>query len=237
MASLTPVLDQNPGGYRYSLDPFLLVGFAAAESGRRLVDLGCGSGVVPLLLAARRPQALVSGIELQPRLAELARSNVAASGVADRVEIIAGDLRQIGPLLPPAECDAVLANPPYRRVGSGRLAPDGERAAARHELNGTLADFVAAAVYLLKAGGRFYLVHLPERLSEVLTLLQTAGLAPKRLRCVHPQPGAAACLVLVEGRKGGRPGLVVETPLLVRDGGGYSPEMAALYASCAGGSP
>lgn len=232
MSSPLPIINQNPDGYRYSLDPFLLVRFAAAEGGLNLVDLGCGSGILPLLLVARRPAAQIWGVEIQPRLAALARANVAASGVAERVAIVEGDLRQIAALLPGGVHDAVLANPPYRRVGSGRLAPDAERAAARHEINGTLADFVAAASYLLKAGGRCYLVHLPERLPEVLTLLAVAGVEPKRLRCVHPQVGEAACLVLVEGHKGGRAGLVVEAPLLVRDGADYSPEMAALYADC-----
>jgi tRNA1Val (adenine37-N6)-methyltransferase len=221
---------QPESGYRYSLDPFLLAGFAGAEGQcARIADLGCGTGILPLLLAERAASAAIVGIERQPELAELARRNLAASRHAARLQLVEGDLRGIATLLPEHAFDLVCSNPPFRAAGRGRLAANGGRAAARHELHGTLADFVAAAAYLLRPGGRFALVHLPERLTELLLLLQRARIEPKRLRCVHPRAGAAATMVLVEGRAGGRPGLAVEAPLLVRDGADYSAEVRGLY--------
>lgn len=215
-------------GYRYSLDPFLLVDFAAADKGRRWVDLGTGAGVMPVLLAAEERLRRIVGIEVQATLAHKAQRLVTEAGATQQVEILHGDLRDCRSRLPAASCDVVLANPPYRRSGSGRLAPDGERAAARHELHGGLADFVEAARYLLKPGGRCFLVYLPERLAELLTLLTAARLEPKRLRLVHGRADTAASMLLVEARRNGRPGLLVERPLLVYDGPDYSSETAAL---------
>jgi tRNA1Val (adenine37-N6)-methyltransferase len=227
---VSPTVAQPQKGYRYSLDPFLLAGFAEVSGeGGRIADLGCGSGILSLLLAERAAGAAISGVERQPELAELARRNFAASPHASRLQLIEGDLRQIATQLPSQAFDLVCSNPPFRSATSGRVAADGGRAAARHELHGTLADFVAAAGYLLRPGGRFALIHLPERLTELLTLLRQARLEPKRLRCVHPHVTAAATMILVEGRAGGRPGLALEAPLLVREKEGYTAEVRGLY--------
>lgn len=216
-------------GYRYSLDPFLLVDFAAGDRGERWVDLGCGAGVMAVLLAGAEHRRRVVGIEVQATLAAKAQHLVAAAALTARVEILRGDLRDCRGLLAGEGCEALVANPPYRKPGHGRIAPDDERAAARHELHGGLTDFVAAARYLLQPGGRCYLVHLPERLPELLTLLAAAGLEPKRLRCVHGRAGTEARMVLVEARRGGRSGLRVEAPLTIYDGRAYTPEVAALF--------
>lgn len=227
---MSPAVAQPHTGYRYSLDPFLLAGFAGIARGcERIADLGCGAGILSLLLAERSAGARISGVERQPELAGLARSNFAASPHAPRLQLVEGDLRLIATLLPAQAFDLVCSNPPFRRAASGRIAADDGRAAARHELHGTLADFIAAAGYLLRPGGRFALIHLPERLPELLTLLRQARLEPKRLRCVHPHASAAATMILVEGRAGGRPGLALEAPLLVRDGEGYTAEVRGLY--------
>jgi len=206
---------QPRSGYRYSLDPFLLADFAAAEKGPSIVDLGTGSGILPLLLARHTPARRIVGIEIQGGLAEQARQAVIKAGEQERITIVQADLRTCRELFPPESFDAVVSNPPFRQLGRGRIAPDGERAAARHELHGGLVDFVAAARYLLKQRGRCYLVYLPERLAELLALLREARLEPKRLRCVHGHAGAQASMVLVEARCNGRPGLTVEKPLYV----------------------
>lgn len=216
-------------GYRYSLDPFLLVDFAHRDKGCCWVDLGVGEGVMPVLLAGAQPSRKVTGIEVQGSLADKALRLVERAGLMGQIEIVHGDLRHIRELFPAARYDAVLTNPPYRRTGTGRIAPDGERAAARHELHGGLADFVAAAAYLLKPGGRCYLIYLPERLVELLTLLAAAGLEPKRLRCVHGRAGTEARMVLVEACRGGRTGLRVEPPLTVFAETGYTAEVAELF--------
>jgi tRNA1Val (adenine37-N6)-methyltransferase len=220
---------QKKDGYRFSLDPVLLCAFARIESGETVCDLGTGSGVIPLLLARRVPAEGITGIEVQPELADRARRSVALNGLEERVTILACDLRRIRETLAAESCRVVLANPPYRPPGSGRLSPRSERALARHEVHGDLGDFVSCAAWLLPTGGRFYLVYLAERMAELLAAMRAAGLEPKRLRCVHSRQGEEARLVLVEGRKGGGPGLKVEAPLCIYDDGGYTAEVLAAY--------
>ncbi len=208
-------LIQPKKGFRFSLDPFLLCGFSGFEGAGVIYDLGCGNGVIPLLAADRSSAGRVVGIERQPQMAERARRSVALNGMNDRVVILEEDLRQIKRHCPGQEADLVLANPPFRVPGKGRISTHGERAAARHELAGGLEDFLQAARYLLKDGGRCCLIFLPERLVELLARMQACQLEPKRLRLVHHGVGEEARLVLVEGFKRGRPGLIVEPPMVL----------------------
>ena len=221
---------QADAGYRFSLDPVLLCAFARIPRGARVVDLGTGSGVIPLLLARQGVAATLLGIEIQQELAERAERNVLLNDLQEQVTILRGDLRQPQPQLPPQAFDVVLANPPYRQPGTGRVAPAAERAAARHELAGGLDDFLAAAGRLLRDGGRVYLVFLAERLAELLEAMRQRQLEPKRLRCVHSRSGDPARMVLVEGRKRGGCGLLIDPPLYIYEGEQYSPEVQALYA-------
>jgi tRNA1Val (adenine37-N6)-methyltransferase len=221
---------QAKRGYRFSLDPVLLCAFSRVSSGETVADLGTGSGVVPLLLAARTAAKLIVGVEIQPGLADRARRSVLLNDLQDKIDILEGDLRELGGCLGSQAFDVVVANPPFRRPGTGRQAPETERAAARHELAGGLTDFLRAAAILLRDGGRFYVVFLMERLAELLSGMQQLRLEPKRLRCVHPRSGERANLVLVEGCKGGGAGLLVEPPLYVYEGTAYSAEILAMYA-------
>ena len=227
----SPTILQTRDGYRYSLDPLLLCAFATIPAQALVADLGTGSGVMPLLLARQGKGREFVGIELQPELAARAAASVRLNGLEERVRIVCGDLRAL-----PAEFtghfDVVVTNPPYRRTASGRVAPGAERAAARFELAGGMADFVRAAALLLKPGGRCCVVHLAERLAELFDELRACRLEPKRLRLVHARVGTAAKLVLVEGRKAARPGLTVEAPLIVYgDGEGrpYTGEMREIF--------
>lgn len=224
-------LIQAEKGYRFSLDPILLARFADVRGADSVVDLGTGSGVLPLLLAKLSTVQELIGIELQPQFAERAQRNVALNDLQERVRILPGDVRQVRDLLPVASVDLVVSNPPYRSVGSGQISPADERAAARHELAGGLSDFVAAASWFLKNGGRFALIYLVERLPELITQMLAVGIEPKRLRMIHPRMQEPARMVLVEGRKAGRPGLTVEKPLYVYRGEGrdYSAEVLAMY--------
>lgn len=221
---------QAKRGYRFSLDPVLLYAFSRVSSGETVADLGTGSGVVPLLLAARTAAKKIVGVEIQPGLADRARRSILLNELQNKIDILEGDLRELGDRLGPQAFDVVVANPPFRRPGTGRQAPVTERAAARHELAGGLTDFLRAAAILLRDGGRFYVVFLIERLAELLSGMQQLRLEPKRLRCVHPRSGERANLVLVEGCKGGRAGLLVEPPLYVYEGTAYSAEILAMYA-------
>ncbi len=220
---------QQRDGYRFSLDPVLLCAFARVVPGDTVVDLGSGSGIMPLLLARRTSALRIIGVERQPELAERSRRSVAWNGLEGRIDIRRADLREIRRLLKAESAQVVVSNPPYRPLASGRISPKSERARARHEIAGDLGDFIAAAAYLLGTGGRFYLIYLAERLAELLSRLRQAGLEPKRLRCVHSRPEAEGRLVLVESRRGGQCGLVLDPPLYVRQGAEYSAEVLSCY--------
>ncbi|MCD4688649.1 MAG: tRNA1(Val) (adenine(37)-N6)-methyltransferase [Desulfuromonadaceae bacterium] len=220
---------QHQDGYRFSLDPVLLCAFTRVAAGETVVDLGSGSGVIPLLMARRSDSAQIIGVERQSTMVDRSRRSVLLNGLESRITIQEGDLRQIRNLLDAESAQVVVANPPFRKVDSGRLSPHSERAQARHEVAGNLADFVAAAAYLLGSGGRCYLVYLAERLAELLDLLRQAGLEPKRLRCIHSRTGQAARMVLVESRRAGGVGLTIEAPLYVYDGECYSAEVLGCY--------
>jgi tRNA1Val (adenine37-N6)-methyltransferase len=224
---------QPEHGYRHSIDPVLLSGFVGDVTQARIVDLGTGNGIIPLLLASRGA-ALVTGLELQPAMVARARRSVALNALEGRVRIVEGDLRDLPAELIAGACELVTANPPFRRIESGRIAPNGERAAARFELHGGLDDFLRAAASLLGSGGRFCIVFLAERLAELLAGMRVVRLEPKRLRLVHSRAADAARLVLVEGRRDAGPGLQVEAPLILYKGEGraYSEEVLTMYGCC-----
>ncbi|MDT8903682.1 tRNA1(Val) (adenine(37)-N6)-methyltransferase [Anaeroselena agilis] len=222
---------QQADRFRFSLDAVLLAHFATVKRGAAAVDLGAGTGVLGLLLAARGAKR-VTGVEISPEMADMARRSVGVNALDDRLAVVCADVRAIpeGALLAGRNWDLVVANPPYRPLGGGGVSPREELALARHELAGGLDDFVAAAAFLLKDRGRLAMVHLPERLTDVVGALRREGVEPKRLRLVHPAPGKAAKLLLAEGVRGGRPGLKVEPPLYVYgEDGCYSRELTAYY--------
>lgn len=222
---------QAEAGYRYSIDPFLLVSFASVPDSASVVDLGSGSGVMPMLLSERSAAEKIIGLELQDSLVGRSRRSVAMNGLENKIEILQGDVRALPAVLSPDSFDVVITNPPYRTLATGRIAPVDERASARHELYGGIDDFLRAAAFLLKGKGRFFIIYLAERLAELLSAMSRHKLEPKRLRMVHSREGASAKMVMVEGRKNGNPGLSVEPPLVIyeREGQGYSEEILVLY--------
>jgi tRNA1Val (adenine37-N6)-methyltransferase len=200
---------------RLSTDSVLLADFVPLRPARRGIDLGCASGVVALLLLAREPTLDMTGLELDEDAAALARANWERNGLGARARVVTGDIRAHRELFRPGSFDFVAANPPYFPVGSGVLSPDPARAAARSETTCTLDELCRAAAWLLPAGGSFCVVHKPERLSELFCTMTAHSLEPKRLRLVSSRCGSPPSLVLVEGRRGGRPGLRIEAPLLL----------------------
>ena len=211
-------------GHRVSLDALLLVDFARRGAPRRILDLGCGAGVVAIALLAFDGEASAVGLELQPELAELARKNVVENGLAERLTIVEGDLRGAREL---GSFDAVVSNPPFFR---GRTAPIAGRAVARHEVACTLADVAAAARRHVAPRGAALLIYPAERLVEVVSTFDAAGLAPRSLRFVHSVAGEPARRVLVEAAPGWRGGVTVHAPLVVHgeDRKSYTPEAAAI---------
>jgi tRNA1Val (adenine37-N6)-methyltransferase len=223
---------QRRDGYRFSIDPVLLCDFVRSTNGSRsVVDLGTGNGVIAMILARLHKRQRFIGVERQEAMVERARRSVVLNGLDDRVDILQADIRQLPAELKPNSFDVVVSNPPFRHPESGRVAPDSERAAARHELSGGVSDFLGAAGRLLKNGGMFYTIFLAERLTDLLTGMREVKLEPKRLRLVHSRQGEPARLVLAEGCKDARPGLTVEPPLIVYRGAGrdYTAEVSAIY--------
>ena len=234
-------LHQNPHGYRFALDAFLLADFVPPQAAGPIIDLGTGCGVVACLLARRFPATppdkrgwgvvpFIVGLELQSSLASAAQQNVAHNALALQVGIVQADMRGAAACLAPASFATVVCNPPYRAVGRGRLNPDCEKAIARHEVAVTLCDVVQAARRLLVRRGRLLLVYHPSRLAELCSRLQAADLNPCRLRFVHPSREAPATMVLVEALHGGRDALEVLPPLVVYEAPNvYSAEMQAIF--------
>ncbi|PLX98690.1 MAG: SAM-dependent methyltransferase [Desulfuromonas sp.] len=218
-------------GYRHAIDPFLLCSFAQIKQDESAVDLGCAAGIIPLILATTTDVNQVCGVEIQPDLSDQARENIALNGLQEKINIMNVDLRDIKQeeLISDQSFDVVVSNPPYRKIGSGKIAPDDQRATCRHEVQGTINDFLKATAYLLKSGGRAYYIHLPERLPELLRKMEVLHLEPKRVRFVHSKVGEQSVMVLIECRKNGRPGLVVGPPLYIYSGEDYSDEVKAIF--------
>lgn len=219
---------QSRSGFRYGTDAVLLAHFASPGRSDRHCDLGCGGGIIPLLLAATTPCPEITGVEILPAVCDRARRGVLVNGLSERIRILEGDYRD-PTLLPSASFTVVTANPPYQKVGAGLCSPDDEKRLSRTEVNATLSDVVATAARLLEPGGRFCLVHRPERLADAICALREFGLEPKRLRLVQRDGTSAPSLFLLESLRGGRPALQILPPLLLTENGGESPELRAIY--------
>lgn len=229
----------KPGGLRFvwadhlfrpGTDTFLLSSLPRLRPGLRVCDLGCGTGLLGLLLMQRQPDLRIAGLDIQPEAAALARRAAAENGLTERLDFRCGDLRQVRGIFPTGCFDLVVCNPPYYPPAGGKLSADGARRTARSETEASLADLCAAASYLLRWGGKFCLVHKPERLADVLCALRDAGTEAKRLRFVHSRAADPPSLFLAEGCRGGRPGITVEPPLILQNGDGTpTAELNAIY--------
>ena len=216
--------------FKIGTDSILLSDYVNLSSAKKGIDLGCASGIITLLLLQRSEKLSMTGLEINGRACEIARENMEINGFGDKGRIICGDIREHRTLFTAGSFDLAVANPPYFPVGSGTEAPDADRAAARGELQCTLADICRAASFLLKTGGSFCLVHRCERLSEVFCTMSEYGIEPKRLRLVQQKAASAPCLILVEGRRGGRAGLKIMPPLILSNSDGTeSDEYKRIY--------
>lgn len=223
---------QYSNGYRFSLDSLLVAHFCRPAPGDSILDLGCGSGIIGLILAYRHARLNLVGLEFQPELAELASSNVRDNGFGARYSIIQGDLRNIPQLLEPESFDQVVCNPPYREPGTGRLSPTDQRARARHEIDSSLNDIVQAAAFAVKNRGRVILVYPAKRASSLISALRWKNLEPKRLQPVYSYPESGeATLVLVEAVKNGGEEVALLAPFFIYAyrNGPYSEAMQEIY--------
>ena len=221
---------QNTKTFCFGIDAVLLADFARIAPKESVADLGCGNGILPLLLAARDKGAFFTGVEIQPEQAELARRNMALNGLSERCRILTADLKDLAGQLPAGSFDAVVSNPPYMKKNAGLINPESAKAIARHELCCELTDVLAEAARLLKPSGGLFLVYRCWRMAELLAALPGCGLAAKRLRLVYSRAQTEGELVLLEARRGGSEGLSVLPPLILYESPGvYTPEVKRIY--------
>ena len=221
---------QKKKGFCFGMDAVLLSGFAQVKEGEVAVDLGTGTGIIPILLEAKTKGKHFTGLEIQEEVAEMAGRSVRLNQLEDRVDIVRGDIKEASRLFGKASFDVVTSNPPYMNDNHGLKNPELPKAIARHEVFCTLDDVCREASLLLKSGGRFYMVHRPHRLAEIITALKTYKLEPKRMKLVHPFVDKEANMVLIEAVRGGRSMMKVEAPIIVyREPGVYTQEIYDVY--------
>lgn len=221
---------QKKDGFCFGMDAVLLSGFAQVKKGEKAIDLGTGTGIIPILLEAKYEGEHYTGLEIQEEVADMAARSVALNHLEEKISIVVGDIREAGKRFGLASFDVVTSNPPYMNDAHGLKNPDLPKAIARHEVLCTLEDVVREAAGLLKPGGRFYLVHRPHRLIEIITMLTKYKLEPKRMKMVHPFVDKEANMVLIEAVRGGRSMIKVEAPIIVyKEQGVYSDEIYDIY--------
>lgn len=221
---------QNPDRFCFGMDAVLLSGFSQVKPGGTVLDLGTGTGIIPILLEAKTPAAHLTGLEIQEESADMARRSVELNGLSSKIDIVTGDIKEADRLFPPASFDVVTCNPPYMVDSHGLKNPEEPKAIARHELLCTLEDVISKAAVLLKPGGHFFLVHRPFRLAEIIGTMAEYKLEPKRMQLVYPFVDKEPNMVLIEGVRGGKPRMTVEKPLIIYSAPGvYMPEIYDIY--------
>ena len=221
---------QNPDKFCFGMDAVLLSGFVRVKEGECVLDLGTGTGIIPLLLSAKTRASHLTGLEIQEESADMAARSVALNGLEEKIDIVQGDIKEAGLIFGAASFDVVTCNPPYMIGQHGLKNPDAPKAIARHEVLCTLRDVIGQAAKVLRPGGNFFLVHRPFRLAEILTTLSEFHLEPKRLQLVYPFVDKEPNMVLIEANRGGRPRMTVEKPLIVyKEPGIYMPEIYEIY--------
>ena len=221
---------QNPSKFCFGMDAVLLSGFAQVKKDERALDLGTGTGIIPLLLSAKTEGIHFTGLEIQEESADMARRSVALNGLEEKIEIVTGDIKDASARFGASSFDVITTNPPYM-IGDHGLKNDNEaKTIARHEILCDLEDVLRESSRILKTHGRFYMVHRPFRLAEILGKMSEYRLEPKRMRLVYPYIDKEPNMVLIEGLKDGRARMTVEKPLIVyREPGVYMPEIYDIY--------
>ena len=221
---------QDPKRFCFGMDAVLLSGFAKAKKGDLVMDFCTGTGIIPLLLSAKTEAAKIYGLEIQEESADMANRSVLLNGLSDRVEIKAGDFRDAVTMFGASSFDIVTCNPPYMKDEHGIKNPSDAKKIARHEIYGSLEDLILTVAKILKQNGKFYMVHRPNRLVDVISCMRAAGIEPKRLQMVHPFQDREANMFLVEGVRGGKAELRMEKPIIVyKEVGVYTDEIYDIY--------
>ena len=228
-------LIQKKDSFRFGVDAVLLSEFANIKKNFRVIDLCTGTGIVPFLILGKYEPKEIVGIEVQEEIAEMANRSTVLNNVEDKIKFINRDLKDIEFLKQLGRFDALTVNPPYKLNNSGIVNPSDKLAIARHEVLCTLEDVIATSRILLKDNGRMYMVHRPERLADILTLMRKYKIEPKRIRMVHPNTKKSPNIVLIEGQRDGGKFLKWDPPLYVyNDNGEYSDEINKIYGRSKG---
>lgn len=231
-------LIQKKEGLTFGTDAYMLAAFVRPEPRARAADLGSGTGIISLLCTAKDKLGHIYAVEIQPEFARLGHRNISVNDFELRITQLCEDIRQIKPESVGGELDVVLANPPYMRSGHGKRCSNDMKSIARHEENGGIDDFCAAAARLLRYGGKFYTVFRPDRLADLMFSLRQNKLEPKRMTFVYPDTASSPSIVLIESRRGGSPSLELTPPLIIyREGSEIKPRVytnhaASVYENC-----
>ena len=221
---------QNRERFCFGMDAVLLTGFAKVGKGERALDLGTGTGIIPILLEAKTEGQDFEALEIQPESAEMARRSVMLNNLQDRIKIVDGDIKEASKIFGAASFNVVTTNPPYMTENHGVKNPDEPKAIARHEIKCNLEDVIRESAKLLKPKGRFYMVHRPFRLAEIMNVLTKYRLEPKRMQLVYPYIDREPNMVLIEALKGGNSRVTVEPPLIVyKEPGVYTENILKIY--------
>jgi len=208
---------QKKKGYRFSLDAVILGRLAPVSPGDRVLDLGTGCGIMPLIVTRSTEAKEVVGVELQEELADIARRNVSLNGLTDIITIVKEDLNNLASLYPEKSFDLIISNPPFRKLNTGRVSSGGQKAIARHEVAVSLKKLLEVACRLLKKNGKIFLVYPAFRLIDLLFEMRNADLEPKTIQCVHSRRHGPAKMVLVEGFREGGVEVEIKEPLVIYD--------------------
>ena len=221
---------QDPERFCFGMDAVLLSGFAKAKEGDHVIDLGTGTGIIPILMEAKTKASNLVGLEIQPESADMAQRSVELNHLEKKIRIVTGDIREASSIFGAATFDVVTSNPPYMTEHHGITNEKSPKAIARHELLCTLEDVICQAAKLLRPGGSLYMVHRPFRLVDIMVLMREYHLEPKRMKLVYPYIDKDPNMVLIEGLRGGRPRMTVEKPLIVyKEPGVYTDEIYEIY--------
>lgn len=221
---------QKKAGFKFGVDAVILSNFLSVKKNDDVIDLGTGTGIIPILLAGKTEAKSITGLEIQSDMAEMAKRSVLLNSQCDRVKIVCGDIKESIEQFGSSRFNCVVTNPPYMSVGRGLVNPSDTKSIARHEILCSLEDIIRVSSRLLVPGGQFAMVHRPQRLVDILYLMRHYKIEPKFLRFVHPSPYKRANLVLIKGFRGGNPELKMMEPLYVYDESGkFSKEIDEIY--------
>lgn len=221
---------QNPKNFCFGMDAVLLSNFTHVKEDANVLDLGTGTGIIPILLEAKTKGKHFTGLEIQSESADMANRSVHLNGLTEKISIIEGDLRLGDEIFPLASFDVITCNPPYMDGGKGLVNEHSPKAIARHEIYCRVEDVIRVTARLLKVGGKFFMVHRPHRLIEIITLLKSYKLEPKRIRFVHAYKDKEATMLLIEAVRYGKPMVKIEKPLIIYNYKNcYSDEIYDIY--------